>query len=96
MPNPNPDQAVRFAPLAAANLNHAYEHDEKLADAYDGWLDLLETNPKDTALRRHEIGSRGIWVITITIPGRDTRYVIYWRFEKDGAPKVHHLGSEAP
>jgi hypothetical protein len=72
-------------------LVQLYKTDPTLAEHVDEWLDRIEADPTDAAVRSRLIRPGRLWAITITGPDQD--YLILWDLDEDTAV-IRYLGPD--
>jgi hypothetical protein len=83
--------AIKFHPDAAAALDAAHQSDPRLADRIEGWLDRLEADHTQRAVRTHRLARPPLWYIPVTAPsGAD--WVILWNLHEDDLIVVRYIG----
>ncbi|MBZ4612392.1 hypothetical protein [Mycobacterium avium] len=82
---------LQMDPEPYDELVQLYQTDPTLAARIDEWLDRIEDDPTDAAVRRRLIRPGRVWAITIA--AADRAYLILW--DLDGAtPVVRYLGPD--
>lgn len=64
-----------------------------LADRINEWLDRIETDPDDAAVRRRLIRPGRVWAISVLNPDGPPDYLILWDRDVD-TPVVRYLGPD--
>jgi hypothetical protein len=64
-----------------------------LADRIDEWLNRIEADPDDAAVRRRLIRPGRVWAISVVNPAGRPDYLILWELDGD-VPVVRYLGPD--
>ncbi|WP_141772603.1 hypothetical protein [Mycobacterium malmoense] len=72
-------------------LVRLYESNPTLAARVDEWLDRIEVDPTDPAVRRRLIRPGSVWAITVPESVQD--YLILWDLDGD-TPVIRYLGPD--
>jgi hypothetical protein len=84
-------RVLQMDPEPHDELVQLYETDPTLAVRIDEWLDRIEADSTDAAVRRRLIRPGRLWAITV--PDVDRDYLILW--DLDGAtPVIRYLGPD--
>lgn len=64
-----------------------------LAERINEWLDRIEANPDDVAVRRRLIRPGRVWAISVVNPDGQPDYLILWDLDVE-TPVVRYLGPD--
>jgi hypothetical protein len=81
---------VELDPEAYEALLRLYESDPRGGDVVDGWLDALEADPGQAAVRRRRLGPPDLWYIPFHLSGT-ADWMILWELQGETVV-IRHLG----
>ncbi|MCJ0700237.1 hypothetical protein FRIG_03660 [Frigoribacterium faeni] len=80
---------------AADKLDFYDENDSTLGDAFDAVLQVLKKSPNDSRLKQRYLRPPDAYVVPVQVPGRDTRYYVFWQYDENGDIWIKYAGSSA-
>lgn len=86
---------LKFSPEAEASYDHIAATDQPRADAIDRCLDQLEEDPTVPAVRTVWVRRDAVYIVEVTVPGRDDVSWVVWGMEGQYV-KIHHVGKARP
>ena len=83
--------SMELSAAAYAALEALEAVNDPIADRIDGWLDAIEADPKQRALRRRLIRPDRVWATTVRDPRGTQDWLILWELDGEVAV-VQYIG----